>query len=379
MKNILGKINSRLEAVFYTTFRNMFKINDKQIMFFTFQGEYTCNPKYICEQIHKVDSSMRCVWVECDKKAQFPEYVTVVKFGTSQYYKELYKSKVLIENAFNYTKRFFVKKKSQIGIQTMHGSLGIKKIGVDANKSKKRNHRGFRSAKYTDYIISNSDFENMVYHTSFWENTPVKMLGHARNDILFQNNEATVAKVRKFYNIESDAKLLLYAPTFMRNNKETIENIDYMRLRKALSAKFGGNWYIIERLHPRDVRNSKDNEDKYVLNGNKYADIQELMIAADFGITDYSSWIYDYVLTEKPGIIYAPDIKEYSDSTGFYYPINTTPFPIAVNNAELIDQIDKWSSDTYRADVKNFIKDKGCVDDGNASSRIVELLKNLII
>lgn len=378
MKNILGKINSRLEAVFYTVFSHMFKVNEKQIMFFTFQGEYTCNPKYICEQIHKADSKVKCVWVECDKKTQFPEYVTVVKFGSSQYYKELYKSKVLVENAFNFTKRFFIKKKNQIGIQTMHGSLGIKKIGVDANQSKKRNHRGFRSAKYTDYIISNSDFENMVYRTSFWKDTSVKMLGHARNDILFHNDETIVTKVRKFYNIEPDSRLLLYAPTFIRNNKETIENIDYKKLRKALSDKFGGNWYIIERLHPRDSRNSKDNKEKYILNGNKYEDIQELMVAVDFGITDYSSWIYDYVLTEKPGIIYAPDIEEYSDSTGFYYPINTTPFPITTDNNELIDKIEKWSFDTYSEDVQRFIKDKGCIDDGKSSVRIVDFIMNLI-
>ena len=57
-----------------------------------------------------------------------------------------------------------------------------------------------------------------------------------------------------------------------------------------------------------------------------YPDIQELMMISDVAITDYSSWIYDYVLSRKPGFIFATDIEEYNTERGFYYPIRVYSF-----------------------------------------------------
>lgn len=45
----------------------------------------------------------------------------------------------------------------------------------------------------------------------------------------------------------------------------------------------------------------------YVSNGTLYEDMQELLVAADAGVTDYSSWIFDYVLSGKPGFLIETD------------------------------------------------------------------------
>ena len=44
------------------------------------------------------------------------------------------------------------------------------------------------------------------------------------------------------------------------------------------------------------------------------------MLIADVGITDYSSWICDYLLTKKTGFIFATDMQNYNTERGFYYP-----------------------------------------------------------
>ena len=102
------------------------------------------------------------------------------------------------------------------------------------------------------------------------------------------------------------------------------------------------------------------------------------MVAIDFAITDYSSWIYDYVEMKKPGMIYAPDLEQYQNSTGFYYPITTVPFPLATNNSEAAQCIKGFDNEKFISDVDAFLKDKGCVDDGKASERAAEMILGLL-
>ena len=116
----------------------------------------------------------------------------------------------------------------------------------------------------------------------------------------------------------------------------------------------------------------------FVINANEIADIQELLLITDAGITDYSSWICDYILTGKPGFIYANDMKKYNNERGFYYPLEETPFPVAENNSQLINNILNFDNEKYQEKVKIFLKDKGCMEDGHAAERVVDLIEELM-
>ena len=102
------------------------------------------------------------------------------------------------------------------------------------------------------------------------------------------------------------------------------------------------------------------------------------MVAIDFAVTDYSSWIYDYVEMKKPGIIYAPDLEQYQNSTGFYYPITTVPFPLATGNAEAAGCIKDFDEEKFIADAARFLAEKGCIDDGKASERAADMILGLL-
>jgi CDP-glycerol glycerophosphotransferase len=102
------------------------------------------------------------------------------------------------------------------------------------------------------------------------------------------------------------------------------------------------------------------------------------MLLADVGITDYSSWICDYILTKKPGFIFATDLADYNQERGFYYPLNTLPYPIAENNEQLIQNILNFQTDGFNDKCDKFLKSKGCIDDGHAAERIVDKLEQII-
>ena len=102
--------------------------------------------------------------------------------------------------------------------------------------------------------------------------------------------------------------------------------------------------------------------------------MQELIAAADVGITDYSSWIFDFMLKGAPAFIYARDIKQYINSRGFYYPLSETPFSIAENDEALSRNIMDFDEAEYAKAVEKFLDGKQCYEDGHAAERIVDFI-----
>lgn len=379
MKQRMGKITRRLNAICFMIFGWALPIHEKRVLFLTFQGAYTCNPKYICESIHKSKPDYDMIWVSGSDEYEFPPYVRTVKMGSAEYFFSLYTSKFWIDNAFNVEKLPAYKKRKQILLETMHGALGIKRIDSESNRDQRRNRRGTKCGKWTDYILSNSSFEDMVYETSFWKKEQILPYGHPRNDIILQSDskrkDAIRQQVRFRLGLSPEEKLALYAPTFQRDNKAEPINLD--EVRSALESRFGGTWTIVQRMHPRDIRTVQISESTHVIDGNRIVDIQELILAVDVGITDYSSWIFDFVLTGNPGFVYAPDVEEYEEDTGFYYPLSECPFPVTNSNEQLSKAIRSFQHENYAMDVKTFLRKRGCWEDGHAAERCVRLIENL--
>lgn len=357
-------------------------VEKNKILFLTFQLSYTCNPKYICEEILRRKLPYKLVWVkDIFSQESFPTEVEVVQVYSLKYFHALYSSAVWIDNAFNATKTIVAKRNNQFYLETMHGSLGIKKIDSGSVKDKKRNSRGTECGSLVDVCISNSTFETGVYRSSFWADSKIWLMGHARNDILFETKEETINTIRqrvyKELKIPAYAKLILYAPTF---RSYSVKNrLDADKLIDFLEKNTGEEWRILERAHKKssDEERIINNKGK-IINAFPYDDIQELMLVADMGITDYSSWIFDYMLTRKPGFLFAPDLERYTDSRGFYYPIETTPFPIARNTDELLENIRSFNRQSYCEKIEDFLKEKGCMEDGHAAERIVDELEKII-
>ena len=111
-----------------------------------------------------------------------------------------------------------------------------------------------------------------------------------------------------------------------------------------------------------------------VINATAYADIQELMVASDVGITDYSSWLCDYVLTRRPAFIFATDYDKYNEEHGLYYPLEDSPFPVATDNDQFEKNVLFFDDEDYQRKIDAFLEWTGCVDDGHASERIVDKL-----
>jgi len=366
------------------------KLEDK-IVFATAQGTYTCNPKAICDEVIRQELPYKLVWAKervskNEKKDQYPESVKVVKKGTYEFYKEVNTAKVLIDNEHNFGRRYYYRKRrGQLFLETWHGSMGIKKIAVDNSLSAhlviKRN-KFF--AKDFDYVISNSDFENKVYRSTYWPKTPILEYGHARNDIFFKDKNSKEIKeldkkVREALKIDKDTKILLYAPTFREKDREVNNKleINYDEIRKAMEKRFGGKWQVVVRFHHKEKYYHKGYDKEHnVIDATFYPDMQDLLAVVDAGITDYSSWICDFMLTNRPSFILGEDLESYSKSDrGFYYDLDELPCSISESSDELVKNILDFDDKKYESKRLKYLKLRGCFEKGNATIQIVDLIK----
>ena len=182
--------------------------------------------------------------------------------------------------------------------------------------------------------------------------------------------------IKKKYSIDLDSKIALYAPTYRDDYKIEHYDMDYKKLRESLEKRFGGKWTILIRFHYKVFRElDTDKLTKNAVNVSDYPDMQEILSITDVGITDYSSWMCDYVLTRKPGFIYASDLDEYDNERGFYYSLHTTPFKVCENTSELCKAIEKFDDKVYQKGVDKFLKDRGCYEKGTACESIIKLIE----
>ena len=83
-----------------------------------------------------------------------------------------------------------------------------------------------------------------------------------------------------------------------------------------------------------------------------YPSVEELMLAADILVSDYSSIFFDFALTGKPAVVYAPDLASYRDvERGLYgdWPLGSG-LPVAVDHDELASHLQRLLGDIDAAE-----------------------------
>jgi len=362
-------------------------IQKNKIIFESVLKNYNCNPKYIIEEIIKRKLPYDLVWAYQNETEieNIPNYVRYVQKDSRNYFKECATAKIWISNERikSLVYRGLYKREGQIYINTWHGSLGGKKCTTDRNTALDYYIvEPFEiESKQIDYLISNSEYENSFYKRIFWNNGKILQFGHARNDIFFNKEKTNILKekIYKQYNIAKDKKIFLYAPTFRDNKDMTCYQLNYELVKNILSEKFGGEWIPCVRLHPQLINcKQKFIYQDDVINVTDYPDMQELLSVTNCLITDYSSCIFDYMLTGNPAFIYAKDLQEYNDLHGLYDDVYKTPFSVSISNAELKNNILNFNNIKYKKSIDQFLKFKGCIEDGHASERVVDLIEKII-
>lgn len=376
IKNIYG-------LLFFYIFR-IFPLKNK-IVFSCFHGR-NCdgNPRYISNYLLDNRKDIKQVWLSRkDSNFELDPRIKIVKWGSLSMIYEMATAKIWADSHNKPT--WCRKRKKQFYIETWHGGLGMKKIESDAETrySPSIENNIKHNSKMADLFISNSTHLTNIYKRAFWYNGPIVESGFPKNDIFYKSEE-THKEIRKKVlnrlNIPLDKKIVLYAPTFRDSESLEVYDIDFVKLRESLKEKFNEDFIVCIRLHPQMKKFSKvlceSNND--IVNATYYEDMQELIIATDIFITDYSSGIFDFALLRRAGFLYAKDIKEYGKERGFYFDLHNMPFPLAQNNDELVENIKLFDYNKYKEKLEKFFTETGLKDNANSVQKISDIIEQYI-
>lgn len=368
MDKVISKIKNVITLSIIRIF-NCFPIRNNKIFLYSYYGsQYGCSPKYISEYlVNNYPNKYDIVWAfnDIDSK-KYIEGIRKVKIMSLWYFYELCTSKVIITN-FR-TTELFKKRKNQYYIQTWHSSLRLKQIEKDAENTLPLHYieMAKRDSEKLDLLMSGCKFSTDIFKRAFWYEGEIFEHGTPRNDLLFEKTDKINNKIKDKLKIDRNKKIVLYAPTFRKDNDLTVYNLDYSRLISKLSEKFGGEWIFLVKLHPHLISKSKELVyGNNVLDVTTYDDIQELLGVADILVSDYSSLIFDFVLTERPCFLYIPDLDKYIESDRrLYFDINELPFISVKNNNEFVKEIDSFNQIKYKKNLDKFNSKIGSFENG---------------
>ncbi|WP_246202482.1 CDP-glycerol glycerophosphotransferase family protein [Virgibacillus doumboii] len=356
---------------------NCFPLKNNKIFVFSYYGsQYGCSPKYITEFISKnnPEGMFDIVWAFNDPESKkHLDNFRKVKTMSLRYFYELCTSKVVITN-FR-TTDLFVKRKNQYYIQTWHSSLRLKHIEKDAENVLPSDYiqMAKKDSVKCDLLLSGCKYSTDIFKRSFWYDGEIFEHGTPRNDLLFQRNTGKREKIMKKLNIPSERKILLYAPTFRKDNNLDVYKLDWPGLVEKLKSRFGNEWTILVKLHPHLISES----DKLIYGENvidvtSYDDIQELLLTADILISDYSSLMFDFSITKRPCFLYVPDLKEYTNQERkLYFDVKNLPFISAVSNTDLQEKIGSFNDVQYQHNLEKFLMKIGSYEQGKASNYLM--------
>lgn len=363
------------------------KIQRNKVVFDHFNGlDYGCNPGSIFKYVNNNFPEIDAKWIISPKRLKLKDKDLKNNYIKSNFLSktiELASAKVVVFNTLN-SMSDFPKKKGQIWVQTGHGSFGIKKIGLDVNK--KRDGLIRKEAKKTDVFFSNSKFESRVFNSGFLiSKKKIFEIGHARNDVIINSREDENLRLQLKNKLKlPDEKIFMIAPTHSAYDVKLINSLKINYILDELQEKFGGDWIIGLRLHPRTKNKVEKNNIKLNIMSNEkvvdlseYSDMQDLIVCTDAMLTDSSSSIFDFLLTKKPCFFYIHENFYKKQISQFYYSLEDTPIPIAFDSLELAENIKNFNDEKYIIDIDNFMNKMHSSEFGNATEKAAYLIKKM--
>lgn len=345
---------------------------------FAGQG-YGCNCKYIAQELIRSNDKIKIVWGVNYPQDNIPKQIKQVKRFSYDYFEGLYTSGIYISNTGH--EMHFRKRREQYYINTWHGSGPFKKVSASLYEGNIEKQKEFEDMfRIVDLLVSNTGDNTQMFRESFCYHGEIYECGSPRNDIFFIKNNIRNELCDQLQ-IKSNKKIVLYAPTFRADYERSFESydLDMNRVIAALEKRFGAEFVLLYRFH-YTLLNFEKGRNFYpnAINVTLYPDMQELLVASDVLITDYSSSMWDFSLQDRPIFLYQNDEAEYENDRGFYCPVSKWPYVKAHSTDEMVEAIENFDEENYLSELHAFIKKYKTFDDGHASERVVERIMDVI-
>jgi CDP-glycerol glycerophosphotransferase len=238
----------------------------------------------------------------------------------------------------------------------------------------------FRSAADVDTLCIASSHHEGLFSRAFSAKKLV-VTGYPRNDVLLRApNEDDLINVdlkclEQVRALKQSGKtIFFYAPTWRDGNPRWLSKELVEELNRSVQLAGG---CLIMNPHPFEYSYCKDmlaELDGVLVPEN--VDVYPILALADVLITDYSSILFDYMLLERPIILFRPDHEDYIRKSRNLIPEQATglPYLTAFNMDELSDCIANYAARNPKEQAQGIKRIHNQHDDARSSERVCKMM-----
>ncbi|WP_305787649.1 bifunctional glycosyltransferase/CDP-glycerol:glycerophosphate glycerophosphotransferase [Symbioplanes lichenis] len=335
----------------------------------------TCNPAAIARKAAEIAPGIRNVWVVGKGRAKnVPPGVDYVVAGSPEYYRALARARYLVNNV-NWP-NWVVKREGTTHVMTHHGTP-LKMMGMDQADhpaaAKDQNFEAqMRRADRWDFSVTANAHTTIAWERAYPCRHETLEVGYPRNDRLVTASEEEVAALRAKLGIRPHERAILYAPTHREWLPAGRQVLDV----EALADRLGPDTVLLVRSHYFYVAADHQAQQSRgrIVDVSAYPIVEDLYLAADVMMTDYSSAMFDYAVLDRPLVVFAPDWQVYQELRGVYFDLmELPPGTVATSFDQLADVFltGEYAGPAAAAQRARF-RAKFCyLDDGKAAERVV--------
>ncbi|MET7749406.1 bifunctional glycosyltransferase family 2 protein/CDP-glycerol:glycerophosphate glycerophosphotransferase [Micromonospora sp. NPDC005367] len=366
------RLRSRLRMRYYR-YHVRRPMDENLAVFSMYWGKgYGCNPRAVYEKMTELAPGVRGVWeVKRGQERSVPPGVETVTIGTLPHYRALARAKYLVSNV-NYP-GWVRKRPGAVHLSTNHGTP-VKAMGVDQLKFP----AGIRGMNMS-WLLKRCDrwtysISPNAYTTEIWERAypcgyETLEVGYPRNDVLANATEQDVAEARERLGLKPGQLAVAYLPTYRDYEFGSDALLNVGRFADQLSPET----VLLVRVHHFD-RTIVAGDHPRVIDVCDHPRVEDIYLAADVLITDYSSVMFDYAVLDRPLVIFAADWETYRANRGAYLDVFAEgPGAAARTEEELVELFRSGAVFGEQATVaRKVFRERFCyLDDGHASERVV--------
>ena len=344
----------------------------------------TDSPRAIFEELRRRRPDARICWGVADHSQLAPPGAEPVLLRSRAWYDVLARAACIVTNTD--VEPWFRRRPGQFLLQTFHGypskAMGRDQwLAKDYGPARIREFRA-RGVDTWSAILTPTPEMTRHYREQYDYRGPAFEHGYPRNDdLVLPEADRRRAETRRLLGLGDDQVAVMYAPTWrdhLASRPRAAEMTDFLDV-EAASRALGDRYVLLLRGHRF---HNPGPTAAGVVDVTPYPEINDLILASDAAVLDYSSLRFDYGLTGKPMVFLVPDLADYSSgSRRFLFPFeDSAPGPLVRDTGAVVAELADVDGlrDRYQREMTAFNETFNRWHDGRAATRVVDALLALL-
>lgn len=357
---------------------------DGHVVYFqSYTGEHaTDSPRALSDELRRTRPDLTLYWGVASFTTLVPEGTVPVLIRSREWHRVLASAKYLVSNID--LDHWFTRRAEQRLLHTTHG-YPAKAMGIPAWRSK-----GLSPARIAlqladvqrnwTLLLMPAPEMDVHYREAFGYTGPIEHAGYPRDDALLGGSAGDIrARTRRLLDVGEGRTAVLYAPTWREEETTGSRSARLApHLDLAAASEGLGEEFVIllrgHRFHAREAQRApRGSAGARIVDVTDYPEINDLVLASDAAVLDYSSLRFDFSLTGRPMVFLVPDLDRYRGGRGFFHPFEeSAPGPWLRTTTEVVAALQDLPGVAARhaGEYAAFQRRFNYLQDGRAAQRV---------